>query len=238
MARILERKVRVSRLKRVEAIQICYDDHMQEINRDYWEKMYEMPLEELPWEIKEAPQELKAYIEANRSEGGSALDAGCGTGNFSVYLAKNGYTVTGIDYSDKALAIARKNNEEFMLPITYIRADLTDLEGAVGGLSYDLILDYKVSHHLSVERLKGYVAQCARVLKPKGRILLVCYSDKDTDAEGKGSAIGKFGNEMYYRTAEEIRELYSGFKEVECHQVMLGKHLNHAGYCFVFEKDA
>jgi 2-polyprenyl-3-methyl-5-hydroxy-6-metoxy-1,4-benzoquinol methylase len=81
---------------------------MQEFNRDYWEKMYEMPLEELPWEIKEAPRELKAYIEANKGEGGSALDAGCGTGNFSVYLAKNGYTVTGVDYSEKALTIARK----------------------------------------------------------------------------------------------------------------------------------
>jgi len=210
---------------------------MQEFNRDYWEKMYEMPLEELPWEIKEAPQELKAYIDANRIEGGSALDAGCGTGNFSVYLAKNGYTVTGVDYSEKALAIARKNNEELKLPLTYIRADLTELEKAVSGMTYDLILDYKVSHHLSAERLKEYVGQCVRILKPRGRILLVCYSDKDIDAAGKGSAIGKFGNEMYYRPAEEIREFYNGLREVECHEVMLGKHLNHAGYCFVFEKN-
>jgi 2-polyprenyl-3-methyl-5-hydroxy-6-metoxy-1,4-benzoquinol methylase len=209
---------------------------MQEFNRDYWEKMYEMPLEELPWEIKEAPQELKAYIEANKSEGGNALDAGCGTGNFSIYLAKNGYTVTGVDYSDKALSIARKNNDELKLPITYIRTDLTELEKAVAGTTYDLILDYKVSHHLSTERLKEYIAQCVRVLKPKGRILLVCYSDKDVDAAGNGSAIGKFGNEMYYRTAAEIRELYSELKEIGCHEVMLGKRLNHAGYCFIFEK--
>lgn len=211
---------------------------MQEFNREYWEKMYEMPLEELPWEIKEAPQELKAYIETNKSEGGSALDAGCGTGNFSVYLAKNGYTVTGIDYSEKALAIARKNNEESMFPIRYIRAGLTELEKVAEGLSYDLILDYKVSHHLNTDQLKEYIAQCVRVLKPKGRILLVCYSDRDVDAAGQGSATGKFGNVMYYRTAEEIRNLYRELKEVECHEVMLGKYLNHAGYCFVFEKNA
>ncbi len=209
---------------------------MQELNRDYWEKMYEMPLEELPWEIKEAPQELKAYIETSKSSGGTALDAGCGTGNFSVYLAKNGYSVTGVDYSEKALTIARKNNEELKLPITYIHTDLTELEKAVAGTTYDLILDYKVSHHLSSERLKEYIAQCVSILKSKGRILLVCYSNKDTDAAGNGSAIGKFGNEMYYRTAEEIRDFYSMLEEVECREVMLGKHLNHAGYCFVFEK--
>lgn len=211
---------------------------MQEFNRDYWEKMYQMPLEELPWEIKEAPQELKAYVEANKASGGTALDAGCGTGNFSVYLAKNGYTVTGVDYSEKAIEIAKNNNEQLKLPITYIRADLTELEKAVAGTEYDLILDYKVSHHLSADRLTEYVAQCIRILKPKGRILLVCYSDKDVDAAGKGSAIGKFGNEMYYRTAEEIREFYSELNEIECHEVMLGKHLNHAGYCLVFEKSA
>jgi 2-polyprenyl-3-methyl-5-hydroxy-6-metoxy-1,4-benzoquinol methylase len=211
---------------------------MQEFNRDYWEKMYQMPLEELPWEIKEAPQELKAYIEGNKATGGTALDAGCGTGNLSVYLAKNGYTVTGVDYSEKAIEIAQNNNKQLKLPITYIRADLTELEKAVAGTECDLILDYKVSHHLSADRLTEYVAQCIRILKPKGRILLVCYSDKDVDAAGKGSAIGKFGNEMYYRTAEEIREFYSEFNELECHEVLLGKHLNHAGYCFVFEKSA
>lgn len=211
---------------------------MQGFNRDYWERMYQMPLSELPWEIKEAPQELKAYIDANKCEGGSALDAGCGTGNFSVYLARNGYRVTGIDYSEKALEIARKSNEEFKLPITYVRADLTELGDAVSNMTYDLILDYKVSHHLSPERLDEYVAQCVQVLKPKGRILLVSYSDKDVDAAGQGSVIGKFGNEMYYRSADEIRKFYSALKEIECHEVMLGKHLNHAGYCFVFEKSA
>lgn len=153
-------------------------------------------------------------------------------------MAKNGYTVTGVDYSEKAIEIAKNNNEQLKLPITYIRADLTELEKAVAGTEYDLILDYKVSHHLSADRLTEYVAQCIRILKPKGRILLVCYSDKDVDAAGKGSAIGKFGNEMYYRTAEEIREFYSELNEIECHEVMLGKHLNHAGYCLVFEKSA
>jgi 2-polyprenyl-3-methyl-5-hydroxy-6-metoxy-1,4-benzoquinol methylase len=178
---------------------------MQEFNRDYWEKMYEMPLEELPWEIKEAPQELKTYIDANKTDDGTALDAGCGTGNFSVYLAKNGYSVTGVDYSGKALEIARENNQVTKLPITYIRTDLTKLKDAVAGKGFDLILDYKVSHHLNAESLKIYIAQCVELLKPNGRKLLVCYSDKDVDASGNGLAIGKFGNEMYYRTAEEIR---------------------------------
>lgn len=210
---------------------------MQEFNRPYWEQMYEMPLEELPWEIKEAPPELREYIAKNRVENGTALDAGCGTGNFSVYLAQNGFQVTGVDYSEKALAIARKNNEQLKLHIHYVRTDLTTLADTLKGESFNLILDYKVAHHLNPESLKKYLVDCESLLKPGGRILLVCYSDKDTDAAGNNSAIGKFGNEMFYRRASEIREFYKDFKEISHKEVMLGKHLNHAGHCFVFEKN-
>jgi 2-polyprenyl-3-methyl-5-hydroxy-6-metoxy-1,4-benzoquinol methylase len=212
------------------------DDKMQEHNRQYWEGMYEMPLDELPWEIKEAPQELRAYVEANSVPGGKALDAGCGTGNFSVYLARNGYQVVGVDYSEKALAIARENNKQQRLRITYIRADLTELAGALPDERFDLILDYKVAHHLTAENLATYAAQCTAILKDGGRILLICYSDKDIDAAGRSSATGQFGNEMFYRSADEIREFYKGLKEVEHEEVMLGKRLNHAGHKFVFEK--
>lgn len=211
---------------------------MPEFNRSYWEKMYEMPLEEIPWEIQEAPKELRELVESYKIPGGEALDAGCGTGNFSVYLARNGYTVTGVDYSSKALEIARSNNEEFRLPITYIRADLTELDKAVADRSFDLILDYKVSHHLGPEALSSYISQCIELLKPGGRIIVICYSDKDTDAAGQNSAIGQFGNEMYYRTADEMRATYSGLREIEYEEVMLGKRFNHAGHCFVFEKPA
>lgn len=209
---------------------------MQDYNRSYWEKMYEMPLEELPWEIKEAPPEIREYIERNRVTGGTALDAGCGTGNFSVYLAQNGFKVVGVDYSEKALAIARKNNEQFKLPIQYIRTDLTELKRSVPNITFDFILDYKVAHHLNENQLREYISQCIYLLKMNGRLLLICYSDKDQDAAGQGSAVGKFGNEMYYRSADEIRILYKDLKEIEYHEVMLGKHLNHAGHCFVFEK--
>jgi 2-polyprenyl-3-methyl-5-hydroxy-6-metoxy-1,4-benzoquinol methylase len=209
---------------------------MPEYNRQYWEDMYEMPLEELPWEIKEAPAELREYVGANKVAGGEALDAGCGTGNFSVYLAQNGFAVTGVDYSKKAIDIAKERNQEAQLPIKYLRADLTDVANALRGKQFDLILDYKVAHHLPDEQLKSYVSGCMNLLKPGGRILLICYSDKDKDAAGHHAATGKFGNEMFYRSATEIREIYKNLQEVSYRQVMLGKRLNHAGHCFVFEK--
>lgn len=210
---------------------------MQEYNRHYWEEMYQTSIDDLPWEIKEAPSEIREYIEANRVEGGHALDAGCGTGNFSVFLAKNGFTVTGVDYSEKAIAIAQERSQETQLPITYVRADLTQLGKALPNSQFDLILDYKVAHHLPEDELRIYIEECLKLLKTGGRILLIGYSNKDSDAAGGQSAIGKFGNEMFYRSVDEMRELYKQFTEISYKEVMLGKRLNHAGYCFVFEKN-
>lgn len=42
--------------------------------------------------------------------GTKVLDVGCGTGRISQYLAKRGATVVGIDFSEKAIAIARKQS--------------------------------------------------------------------------------------------------------------------------------
>lgn len=208
---------------------------MKEYNLEYWEDVYEMPVDDLPWEIKEAPAELREYIENNRIDGGKALDSGCGTGNFSMYLAQNGFDVVGVDYSEKAIVIAEAKNKADM-PVRYICADIMKLSDTVPGEYFDLMLDYKVAHHMPDDKLAVYISQCMDVLKPGGRILLVAYSDKDDDAAGKKAVAGKFGNVMFYRSADDIREFYKSFKEISYKEVMLGKKLNHAGHCFVFEK--
>ncbi len=47
--------------------------------------------------------ELEWYLEKVRESGGPILDLCCGTGRFSLMLAKQGYEVTGVDQSDGML---------------------------------------------------------------------------------------------------------------------------------------
>ncbi|MDK2884294.1 class I SAM-dependent methyltransferase [Pseudothermotoga sp.] len=47
--------------------------------------------------------------ELNIPAGSFILDVGCGTGRHSIELAKRGYSVKGIDISERMLSIARKN---------------------------------------------------------------------------------------------------------------------------------
>lgn len=56
------------------------------------------------------------------------LDVGCGTGNFSIKLAKLGCDVTGIDISEKMLDIARSNAEKTGVSIDFRHMDVSNIQ--------------------------------------------------------------------------------------------------------------
>jgi ubiquinone/menaquinone biosynthesis C-methylase UbiE len=56
-------------------------------------------------------------------KGMKILDAGCGTGNFSIKLAKMGVSVVGIDISLSMLKLAHEKNVNNNLDITFMNAD-------------------------------------------------------------------------------------------------------------------
>lgn len=199
--------------------------------------MYAIPLENVPWEIKDPPIELTEIVDNKILSGGNTLDLGCGTGNYSFYLAKHGFTVTGIDFSEKALQIAGERNKALHLPVTFIKADVTKLGSTFSKSQFDFILDYSLLHHLPTSITKQYAKQFTYLLKKGGKLLMVCYSEKDSYARGNRVAKGKYGNKMYYRTKYEIRKLYKGLKELSYKEARLGKQLHHAGHCFLFEKE-
>ena len=62
------------------------------------------------------------------SPGMRILDVGCGTGNFSLKLARLGCNITGIDISEKMLTFAREKAQKEQLPAEFMSMDASDLE--------------------------------------------------------------------------------------------------------------
>lgn len=109
------------------------------------------------------------------------LDAGCGNGRNSIYLAQLGMQVDAIDFSSVAVAEAKKRASRAGL-LNKIHVCERDLEESLPFIpdSFDLCLDFYVFCHFIDEQVKRhYVGELWRVTKPGGYLLSALFSPQD-----------------------------------------------------------
>lgn len=94
----------------------------------------------------------------------TAVDIGCGGGLVSEPLARMGARVTGIDPSERNIAIAKGHAEPQSLAIDYRAARVEDL--AAEGAAFDIVACLEVVEH--VPDVAQFVRECARLVKPGG----------------------------------------------------------------------
>jgi SAM-dependent methyltransferase len=87
---------------------------------------------------REPSQVLVAAVEQRKP--GKALDLGTGQGRNAIFLASRGWSVTGVDISDVAIAEARKNAAARKLQIEAIVGDLDTYD--FGREQWDLITSF------------------------------------------------------------------------------------------------
>ena len=108
---------------------------------------------------------------------GKALDVGMGQGRNALYLARHGWTVTGFDPADKAVAAA--NEEARRLGIQLTTQIVGDEEFDFGRDQWDLIV-------MSYVTLRHLTARVYDSLKPGGLVVVEAFHRDAT----KGAAIG------------------------------------------------
>jgi SAM-dependent methyltransferase len=100
---------------------------------------------------------------------GRALDLACGAGRNAVWLAERGWTVTGADFSDVALANARALADERGVDVEWVQADLRDWEPPPREFELVAILYLQ----LPAEELRPVLARAADAVAPGGTLLVV-----------------------------------------------------------------
>ena len=110
------------------------------------------------WERSGPPSDLVELVEGPAALPlGRALDLGCGTGTDSVYLARHGWDVTGVDIIPRALAGARQRAAAAGVSPRYLEGDATRLRDLGVGDGFSLILDFGCFHTLPEDRRDPYV---------------------------------------------------------------------------------
>jgi cyclopropane fatty-acyl-phospholipid synthase-like methyltransferase len=132
-----------------------------------------------PWDIGK-PQ--AAFIEVADEIVGPLLDAGCGTGNVSVFFAARGLEVTGIDFVEEAIRRGEAKAAERGLSVRFLVKDAMTLE--VWDERFASVIDSGLFHIYSGEERTQYVRGLAHVLRVGGRLFLLGFSDEEPAAEG------------------------------------------------------
>ncbi len=128
----------------------------------------------VPWDGHPLAKSLQDLVEGDGALGpGAALDLGCGTGDSSIYLAKNGWRVTGVDFVARAVDKARAKAEANKVAVNFVRADVTRLSSGGIGSTFGLIVDNGCLHGMSAEDRDAYVREVTAVAAPDARLLLV-----------------------------------------------------------------
>jgi SAM-dependent methyltransferase len=100
------------------------------------------------------------------SEGADVLDAGCGAGYGSAFLASNARRVTGVDSSAEAIDYARAHYTA--ANVDFVQADVLALP--FDEASFDLVCAFETIEHVTDQAV--LLREAARVLRADGTLLV------------------------------------------------------------------
>jgi SAM-dependent methyltransferase len=126
-----------------------------------------------PWDTNITPPELVAFVQERRARAGRALDLGCGTGTNSVFLARRGWTVIGVDFVGSALRAARRKAHAVGVQIEFRQADV--LAPGAFDAPFDLVLDIGCLHNLDTSGASRYAANIRAWTQPGSTLLVYAF---------------------------------------------------------------
>jgi SAM-dependent methyltransferase len=132
-----------------------------------------------PWEIGR-PQ--KAFVNVADRITGSVLDPGCGTGENALYFASRGHEVTAIDFVAEPINRAKQKAAERGLTARFLVMDALALKELPE--VFDSVIGCGLFHVFGDEDRRRYIEGLASVLKPGGRLFLLCFSDNEPGEQG------------------------------------------------------
>lgn len=158
-----------------------------------------------PWSLGEPQPAIAALIDAGAFHG-DVLDAGCGEGATSLYLANQGFTTVGLDQSPSAIALARTEAAQRGLDnARFAVADISTFTGYDG--RFGTIVDSTLFHSMPVELRQGYQESIARAAAPGASYFVLVFDSGSVPSDKVNPVSAKELREVVreYWTVDEIR---------------------------------
>ena len=155
-------------------------------DRAYWEQLWAKTLREHPDKVAQRPPNAHLIAAIAGLPPGRALDAGCGHGAETLWLAGHGWEVTAVDFSASALTHARSTAEalgpDIAARVAWVEGDLAVWTPQRD--HFDLVVCLYVHIAGSVDEM---VRRMASGVAPGGTLFMVGHRPIDP-ATGKPTA--------------------------------------------------
>lgn len=142
---------------------------------------------------------IESIFKRNNRKPSLLLDLGCGTGSFTIEMAKKGYDMIGVDISCEMLSHARDKSEKEGCEILYLNQDMSCLE-LYGTVDAAVCLMDGINHLVRKNDLKKLFKNLNKYLNPGGLFVF------DINTVYKFERI--LGNNIFYEIDEDIAYLW------------------------------
>jgi methyl halide transferase len=161
---------------------------------------------DLPWDTGRPSSELQSVLSRNTIQPCRALEIGCGTGTNSIWLAQQGFEVTGTDLAPLAVDQAEKRARAAGVKVHFVVADVLRLPDLGGPFAF--FFDRGCYHAVRRDAPRQYAPAVAEQLVSGGRGLVLSGNAREPHDPGPPVV-----------TEEQIRdELGLAFKILELHE--------------------
>jgi 2-polyprenyl-3-methyl-5-hydroxy-6-metoxy-1,4-benzoquinol methylase len=127
-----------------------------------WEQRYGEG--DTPWDSGHPSSELMRVLAQERIQPCRAIELGCGTGTNSIWLAQQGFEVTGVDVSSLAIASAKKKAADSKISVRFVQGDVLNLPDL--GQPFPFFFDRGCYHVVRRIDATGFVATLSRITTP------------------------------------------------------------------------
>lgn len=129
---------------------------------------YELPA----WDMGPR-KELVDFIRSAHIQPCEAVCLGSGTANNAIFLAQEGFNVTGIDYAKSAIELGRKRASKAGVEIQFVEDDLTRLHHLKG--TFELLVDFGTFDDLNATDRELYVENILPLTHKGSLFFLWCF---------------------------------------------------------------
>ncbi|MFX1606009.1 MAG: class I SAM-dependent methyltransferase, partial [Promethearchaeota archaeon] len=137
-----------------------------------------------PWDVSHPQQAFVKLVESGELTPSRVLDIGSGPGENTIFLAEQGFSAVGIDFTPEAVEIARNRAVQHGVKIEFVLGNVFNLEQFFVANTFDYVIDSGLFHSIRLEDLDQFVQQVRHVLKPGGIYYMLCFSDKEPPGFG------------------------------------------------------